>query len=1776
MTLNRLNSIETKAERHGESISSRFAKECPEPKDIKFNKFESSDLGTDDNRVQKMKELFLETIAKEIFPNDNILGERLATDLAYSFKESATELTDEKIAELKITKLSFKKHDDAGKDLHMMKLTAHGNKNLEFEIPLRSSLTEAWIKRRHEVKNKAINNRKNDLFQVYTNESKGMVGFQFKQRNLEIDKKPEDSITEKGYAGYLIRNAKNEVVYGVQISVEDPNKIKLLKLIVSESLPLQYIIEKSRETTVKKFTINDIDNIGEAEVENNPQVENPRETQEVTGEDKDKLFKEAGIDMSDAISYKFQITGVERSFKKRATEEFMKKFDTLFKNKKTSRAEKVQLVQHAFYARLLSIIKRDGSIDKESKSYNKWNVGNGKVGTDEFNKSFDNSNAELIKLVSNTPTTRVDRTTVAQGERRAGQTTAKPTVRPRPEPRTEETPKRSTGKTRRTARENLDTQQTKIRHTTYLQEYKTLSKKEFTLTKNVGEMYEEKMKNRFLKMNGNKAVINIMKKEPFKLHHTDIPRIFAEIVSEDDNDKVHLKDIFKFMKGFSTQAQFIVGESLLKDKDKFIEEFQKLADNKNKTADEERKYAYMFKVLSKSFDLLNAISKLTHGKVAPTDWDKGRSPGTRIQTKMKEQKDFYENLYKNQIPQMKALFKLCSYEQNKQGDWAKIIALLFANNVDQMTMVNIDGKTSTIDRGEFQRYNSPRSAFDDLINTPGMTAPGDKGVEMIQEAPMIKELNRLITLGFLNQYLRENTEKGNKTNFKGLKKDTIFQKRLKLRLLTSLDADTMSPLSIIAFQAGYLIDRTAKFENQFDRLETKEGENVKPQHPALEKMVKTMIAAGYGKKDITKVQSAVLGGAMTQVTETSPGKYELTAGGVGSSIKLSDGSTLNWGFGATKDGEFLGGLALKWDIVKTDGYSLQGVAEIGVNGAALGMGHNAETKYINFSLFIGGNFSFANIIPTVGGSFMLSWNAKAQFERERTSKEEKSQFHKLWNDWKKLPSGSSKSKFESLQKIKPLWDKLRPLQDDFNLTPAHIIKMIDRIKEEITSETLDELASSPIPIISSVGIVMVGAVPIPVIGLKIGSAKLNTPNRKEISKLLPLISDRRTFEKALKTVEAGKTKFHNELPQLVYGRDGEILILEKSRETNLTTIKKEPDLKEYNEALKPSRIRLEKDENGNTELIIEKTEDKDSEIYLDPNVIGIRIRKENGKLYLEGDISDLIISRERFKLPFPRDRFKASIRDVIVIRQSSSLKAGNGTMYIQEKSGSMFQKLRAEKNYELQRGASDRAQTNIYEGHARAPLSRIDPTIEKNKDRKTAVKERLLTMNTIKYQDFAEQSLGKDFFIELDDFYTKNKKAFAAVADNPTKIIQIFAKAGVKLNDRQASVATMYILDKHFTTLVKKKNAPAIKRGIENRIKWIRPIFKKQFGEILTRIGEDPTRAGELTDMIMMNIYDDVLQKLKSGNLESFTNQFAMAVPAGAAFFSGSRTIEKGTKRAMVMTRTPNSASMSQMPRVFGFLSDTIETYELDEENPTKRLLAQVLLEAASPTPKEDLDFLTAPLALKLASMSVKSKSGKELAPLMVGGLENYKLINEIFIDNSKLNSPKHKKAFQYFKELVTGVRNAQLAGKTFERKLSNGAQIKIRMTTEIMSGAYTKCANASFYVRELGSIEVTETIKGLGVRGVYNETIDRIESKQSKIHASAFAGVAVVQATPKRTPVQKEGGKHSKGGPKENPPKGAGGNPNRRPTDTEPIVYSKGQAKGPNKASGSISPSGH
>ncbi len=1051
-------------------------------------------------------------------------------------------------------------------------------------------------------------------------------------------------------------------------------------------------------------------------------------------------------------------------------------------------------------------------------------------------------------------------------------------------------------------------------------------------------------------------------------------------------------------------------------------------------------------------------------------------------------------------------------------------------DANEVTLATMEGQ-SFLNEG-FNRHISSNAALKDLLT--------DKSLyELVNGKPKLKidaitaKINNLITKGHIQKQLML----GKKPNEKAIP------------TIAGIDFSTFNEDQIHLFQLGYIVDKKGAVSQEFREAEETLDPNQKTinelmeQSPQFANLISALNKENIPVPVIQKVQSKLLAAGTFHLKIDENNNVSLDGAGVGTSIDLGEGYSL--GLGVYKDGEGTKiGAGLSFKIYKGETVQASFASGLSLQGFGLGM---SETIDLNSDLALklkqGVSFGFGDIIPTVGGSIGLKFKLDGMINRDLKEAKEKTDYKELWEKWKNIKSPEEKfAQIQLMPKLKELSDQL---QSTYKLTNADVVHIIEGIEDQITVEVLDN--SAPIVPISEVGVALVGITPIPYISFRIGTITTFVPNRGKIDKQRAMLKKLKPQQdKALATAlnTAMNTSdenlvFEDKAVDVIYGENGENLIVTDSEE-----IKFRDSFESFNKKLKKVEISLEKVSDGRAKLNIEATEHKDVELHIDPTLKDLAVIKDGQNIYLEGDISNLIITRERTISPFKKSDTSSEVLDIITIRTKKSAENGIDRNTIMSQDFGQFMRKDEGEVWTMQTIGERRFQNNMFEHSYKNSAERAVKgerkitdsfeedlsTIRETKESKTAsikalLDNRQVSLKTMERNTYKGQKIRANFNGDLNTLFENDEftEKFGKVADKPTALLTLIQDQfkETPLNNKERNFAINYALTKYFTQIQEQgRSSDKIASIIEKRKNGIyHDVILGQFENALARL-EINGDAESLTQQVLNSSFNEVIDQLKGGE-NPFTH--VEKIPAHASMISVSRHYSEGSKKPIhtmassMNFETNDNFTDETLKAALGLVNN--QEYKLGGEN---NLLARVILEVTSPMPKDAKEFLRSPFALKVGSLEALIFT-KELSE------RDFSNITEILANPDLIKTDSEfENSYKKFRSLAEKIRSAEASGqKTLEFEGRNGEKIVVLINAEVHAGAHSKCSNATLYSTEKLSAKVY-TKEGIVVEDYENHELGSNDLGVTEV----TAGLGISAETTSASSVN---GKISKPGPSKN-----------------------------------------
>ena len=810
---------------------------------------------------------------------------------------------------------------------------------------------------------------------------------------------------------------------------------------------------------------------------------------------------------------------------------------------------------------------------------------------------------------------------------------------------------------------------------------------------------------------GHVPVDNILSSPPFNFRPQQTRKIAAQMITKGSDKKISFDHVFKYAKGFQGFDKSVLSsKKALSSPRKLIEHFQKLLKNPTKNAAE--LVAIHEGILVPSLNLMHAIGKLRPPE-GEAIYEEKRSPKERIM----------DGTVKGQEDDVEALQSAFGVGQASELTGWEAFKAWAGDSNEELTMATIDGETAqaehtpdkptdtfTITKETFQRYFDPNAAVLALLNTPGMyKLDKASGKKTIIKKKLLGKINELIKIGSLQRIAQIQMQKG--ILYEDAKKEVGLEKH---QIKEFKGIKSMTQDQRLMLQSGFIHEKQKQFDDQVKSAE----EIIKDAPDSLKGVLKEFKGKVTPKqfKEISKC----LGSLHLHFHKDSSGGTT-PALAARTQFQLSDGLTLGITGGATLgEGAMpLVGIDLGISLFNKDGQSIglnNGVSTLGLHigiGGSHDVGKGLDLKW-GFGMAIGWEAITTGGVGVAGG-LSLSWeraviDAKTEgAEKEQISKAGVTE--KLWESWKDGGLDTDQ-KYKLIQE----WDGFKQLESSMAAHPEiftkeFVVRTFDAYIENIEGKIYDTISATPLlPVEAGFSVIgataglsiggPLGAVIGGILGglrFQIGSLTVFIPTPKEEARFLREISslniDKAIGEKFLAQLKTGEIQlgFTEQTSDIYYNPESPLgmgtLVENGRQEIDLSGL--ETGIESYNKALKEAEIKLVQHKNPNRiEMVIDNDDDKDIEIQIDPmlHALGLVLEKKSGRIFLEGNIDDLIITRERFEFPKAMAAGNSSMRDVITIRQSQSMKAGANTMWVRNHSGMTLEKVHGQKTYHPQTG----------------------------------------------------------------------------------------------------------------------------------------------------------------------------------------------------------------------------------------------------------------------------------------------------------------------------------------------------------------------------------------------------------------------------------------------------------------------------------------------------------
>lgn len=517
-----------------------------------------------------------------------------------------------------------------------------------------------------------------------------------------------------------------------------------------------------------------------------------------------------------------------------------------------------------------------------------------------------------------------------------------------------------------------------------------------------------------------------------------------------------------------------------------------------------------------------------------------------------------------------------------------------------------------------------------------------------------------------------------------------------------------------------------------------------------------------------------------------------------------------------------------------------------------------------------------------------------------------------------------------------------------------------------------------------------------------------------------------------------------------------------------------------------------------------RTESSNVELLIDPELRskGMILDKANNRILLAAsEAAGLNVTRTSYRYPFARKG--AMNLEVISFKNNpnrSNLEIRDDSpQYIYKYKGEKYTMVRGEARTGLKEAESNTMTLDQYKERKASYENFGNRKLEYSMREGRSLTDKMSTAVGYKEQEqvrFDELKLG-DF---TDSFLKANIRRFElgiGSADTPEKEAafkkelfgvlksqfkdyakKVLGNANLSLNEQELNLIYTYMLNESFVKLASKSDE-VLNRRLEIRNKLFRNYMKKYVNDFANRYPEKWAELKKIDPSISPDSIADYLMLTMPQNAKQYRDFLQREqLPIGEGLKIASYTL-KDKNEAFATTYG------AQMPERFKDIFKLFGPTKLniDSPNPKEKAAAKLILQVMSPLDTKDLEsaegkkkFLESELSLLLISMYDEATG---ISPLIeVLGRKNYEGMTKIY---EAIKSGKgldeafagNKQAFDQFKELVTGVRNAQLNGEpTFVFKNKYIFHVD---KTEVYSGPYLKCGNGTVGARQQIGISVKQ-----------------------------------------------------------------------------------------------------
>ncbi|MBA4336653.1 hypothetical protein C0416_02660 [bacterium] len=971
----------------------------------------------------------------------------------------------------------------------------------------------------------------------------------------------------------------------------------------------------------------------------------------------------------------------------------------------------------------------------------------------------------------------------------------------------------------------------------------------------------------------------------------------------------------------------------------------------------------------------------------------------------------------------------------------------------------------------------------------------EKAVESVTDK-ILKDFNILSVKSELKRPLNKNK----------LENLEIIFKKIELK---NLDTSKLSKAYISMIQMGYVETRNIETMGlQAEKLEATGLATQEPYRSIQEEALKN----GLPEEKLADLEKKIAITLFALANGETPPGMKIAAGGLGASVLIGNFKGkkmyLHFGLAGVKNGEKIPLTAfagVSGDIGKLGGFKLK--YNIGASpdfaGAALTMEHKFAGNW-DWVANAGAGVSVTDFENFgIGASIGVKWD---QLRAEKQAKNKELSSKGLGQIEESLKNGNYDEAVKFILENPTFGDYMKFIKNTYPTFPNSVlIEMYQAAKNQWAEKAKEGVK---IPFVQGagvgIGISKAGIGIGPYVTIKIPGTEVIFVVRSEHPKYsgywqteIAQESLRRKLRKATgtepfvsgytMTAQSGNLFFDSERggANVEVAGIGELV---KRQEGNIKGTFEAVKSK-FNKMDMHVEIVPDPSNSNNTLLAITplNTDGSNVQVLMDPEMQkkGIILDHKNNRILLAAsEAKKLFFTRSEYRYPFAEKG--AMNLEVITFKNNPDRTdeqiREDSAQIIYKPMGSRYMVVKGEARTGLSEAESNTLTIEEYNTRGNTFENFKDKKFEYNLNESTDLTSKM--WETLKPKEAAP--IRSDLVKQTSKSYLSKNESFErkiAEANTPAKEaalkVEVFRNLKTidpSLNDQELNLIYNYMLNEVFIEL-RDKNKNVINQRLERRNELFRAYIKNYISDYAKN---NPAQWAEIVKTYPSATPDSIANYLmltmpqNKEQLDEFSKpENGVAVGRGLKFASYTKKNGKDTLAASYGTEVPED-----FKDIFKMVGP--KRLRLDSASPVERAAARIIFETMSPLETKNLDsiegkkkFLESELSLLLISMFVKY-DGKMISPLIeILGKENYKGMTEIYAALKRggealeltLSKPENEKAFKDFKELVTGIRNAQLEGKP--SYIYNKKYEFTLDETEVYSGAYLKCGNGTIATRQ-------------------------------------------------------------------------------------------------------------